>query len=107
MINNRRICNMNKSFLQLSTKIRREGKGPNSYKCLHDWSTAAEINDLLRNLNLDEFDTRYKNAKKQHKTMDTYDVDTRNKITAEYTEVTRIKNIIIETCKENIWFFLG
>lgn len=98
---------MNKSFLQLSTKIRREGKGPNSYKFLHDWSPDAEINDLLCNLNLDDFDTRYKNAMKQHKTMDTYDLDTRNKITAEYTEVTRIKNIIIETCKENIWFFLG
>lgn len=98
---------MNRSFERLYKKLKRASDHEESYAFLTEWSNDEKTNELLKKLDLDEFEANYKKVMEQVKIIDTLPIDEQNKLRSEEHSIKGIRNTIIDTCKKNIWYFLA
>lgn len=98
---------MNRSFERLYKKLKRASDHEESYAFLTEWSTDEKTNELLKKIDLDEFEANYKKVMEQVKIIDTLPIDEQNKLRSEEHSIKGIRDTIIDTCKKNIWYFLA
>lgn len=98
---------MNRSFERLYKKLKRASDHEESYAFLTEWSNDEKTNELLKKLDLDEFEANYKKVMEQVKIIDTLPIDEQNKLRSEEHSIKGIRDTIIDTCKKNIWYFLA